>query len=80
MSRDCCVALPHGAMGLSAVCDCGISLSYSLTFLIQLSPFEVRNFFSVLATPVLLINIFPTRIVPDDARKKYNNQHHCCMH
>ena len=31
MSRDCCVALPRGAMGLSAVCDCGISLSYSLT-------------------------------------------------
>ena len=25
MSRDCCVALPHGAMSLSAVCDCGIS-------------------------------------------------------
>ena len=22
---DCCVALPRGAMGLSAVCDCGIS-------------------------------------------------------
>ena len=22
---NCCVALPHGAMGLSAVCDCGIS-------------------------------------------------------
>ena len=22
--------LPHGAMGWSAVCDCGISLSYSL--------------------------------------------------
>ena len=21
----CCVALPRGAMGLSAVCDCGIS-------------------------------------------------------
>ena len=30
MSRDGCVALPRGAMGLSAVCDCGISLSYSL--------------------------------------------------
>ena len=30
MSRDCCVALPHGVMGLSAVCDCGISCSYSL--------------------------------------------------
>ena len=25
MSRDCCVALPHGAIGFSAVCDCGIS-------------------------------------------------------
>ena len=25
VSRDCCVALPGGAMGLSAVCDCGIS-------------------------------------------------------
>ena len=25
VSRDCCVTLPRGAMGLSAVCDCGIS-------------------------------------------------------
>ena len=25
VSRDCCVALPCGAMGFSAVCDCGIS-------------------------------------------------------
>ena len=25
MSRDFCVALPRSAMGLSAVCDCGIS-------------------------------------------------------
>ena len=25
VSRDCCGALPGGAMGLSAVCDCGIS-------------------------------------------------------
>ena len=25
MSRDGCVALPRGATGLSAVCDCGIS-------------------------------------------------------
>ena len=23
--RGCCVALPHGAKGLSAVCNCGIS-------------------------------------------------------
>ena len=33
MSRGCCVALPRCAMCLSAVCDCGISLSYSLTIL-----------------------------------------------
>ena len=26
VSRDCCVALPRGATGLSAVRDCGISL------------------------------------------------------
>ena len=25
VSRDCCVALPRGTTGLSAVCDCGIS-------------------------------------------------------
>ena len=25
LSRDCCMALPRDAMGLSAVCDCGIS-------------------------------------------------------
>ena len=30
VSGDCCVAPPCGAMELSAVCDCGISGSYSL--------------------------------------------------
>ena len=25
VSRDCCVAIPRDATGLSAVCDCGIS-------------------------------------------------------
>ena len=28
------MALPRGAVGWSAVCDCGISCSYSLTFLL----------------------------------------------
>ena len=28
----CPVALPYGVVGWSAVCDCGISLSHSLTF------------------------------------------------
>ena len=33
MSCDCycSVALPHAAVGWSAVCDCGISWTYSLT-------------------------------------------------
>ena len=31
VSHDCCVALPHDTMGLSAVCDCGSSWAYSLT-------------------------------------------------
>ena len=33
MSRNCCVAIPLCAMDLSAVCDCDISRSYSLTIL-----------------------------------------------
>ena len=33
MSYDGWAALPRGATGLSAVCDCGISWSYSLTIL-----------------------------------------------
>ena len=32
-SRGGWAALPRGAMVLSAVCDCGISLSYSLSIL-----------------------------------------------
>ena len=28
----CSVALPHGDVGWSALCDCGISYSYSLAF------------------------------------------------
>ena len=33
VSCDCYVALSHEALGLSAVCDYGISWSYSLVFL-----------------------------------------------
>ena len=35
MSGDCCLALPRGAMGLSAVCNCVISRSYSLTIFVD---------------------------------------------
>ena len=31
MSRDCSVAFPHGTTGLTAVCDCDISFSSSLS-------------------------------------------------
>ena len=34
VSRDGYVALPRGAMSLPAVCDCGISRSYSLTMFV----------------------------------------------
>ena len=40
MSQDCCVALPHDATGLSAVC--GISWSYSLFLVVN--PITVDNF------------------------------------
>ena len=33
MARDCGVALPRGAMGLSAVCDCGFPDHTHLLFL-----------------------------------------------
>ena len=52
MSRDCCVALPRAAMGLSAVCDCGISCSYLL--------FE--NFFSVFLRVAVLHRFYCTCI------------------
>ena len=29
MSRDCCMAIPLGAMSLSAVCDCDTHLLFS---------------------------------------------------
>ena len=31
---QCSVTFPHGAVGWSAVCNCGISWSYSLAFLV----------------------------------------------
>ena len=42
MCRDCCVALPRGAMGVSAVCDCGISRSYSFTIFTLTFKFRIN--------------------------------------
>ena len=49
MSSDFYVALPHGAVGWSAVCDCGIFdhthllFSYSFTFFILIHSFKVQQ-------------------------------------
>ena len=45
MSRDGWSALPRGATGLSAVCDCGISWSYSLTIFTGLGYFRYYPLF-----------------------------------
>ena len=39
MSRDGQAALPRGATGLSVVCDCDISRSYSLTIFDGSNPY-----------------------------------------
>ena len=36
------MALPRGAMGLSVVCDCGISGSYSLTIFETSGDLQIR--------------------------------------
>ena len=33
MSRDCCVAIPLSAMGLSAVCDCDTHYYFGVSFM-----------------------------------------------
>ena len=55
MSRDGWVALPRGAMGLSAVCNCGISLSYSLTifFYVRHVRYTTDNNFRTLCTKIV---------------------------
>ena len=42
MSLDGCVALPRGAVGLPAICNCGISSSYSLTNFTLLSKLNIK--------------------------------------
>ena len=50
VSRDCCVALPRGAVGLSAVCDCGISRLYTLTIFVMFLFTCASVLFVILAT------------------------------
>ena len=44
---QCSVALPHDAVGWSAVCDCDISLSYSVFDLFR-DPIHIALVFSIL--------------------------------
>ena len=55
VSRDFYVALPHDAMGLSAVCDCRIFRSFSLL----LTHFLL--FFSVWGVGVRILNLYILR-------------------
>ena len=56
VSRESCVALPHDAMGLSAVCDFGIACSYSLNSFAQgyntVTQPEVRHELANIGSPV----------------------------
>ena len=64
MSFDRCAALPHGVMGLSAVCDCGISGSYSLTILVNFVciVFEQGDKMLTLSSMETLIDIFTHKV------------------
>ena len=58
----CSVSLPHGALGWSAVCDCGISWSYSLTFY---------------CAGRISMEFYPLCVLRDH-RQKYLNYEHLC--
>ena len=57
MSRDGCVALPRGDVGLSAVCDCGISGSYSLTIFKIILDYEYTDIVCSM-NELKILNIF----------------------
>ena len=64
------MALSHGAMGLSAVCDCAISWSYSLTFLVMIRIFNFGNTWRALLFTLLITKVhkmipgYPTVVLP----------------
>ena len=48
MSRDGCVALPHGAMGLSVVCDCVVFPDHTHYFCFVIMSLEKGELFALL--------------------------------
>ena len=64
MSRDGWATLPCGATGLSAVCDCGISRSYSLTIFkardsnaTSLSTYDFSTLYTTLPHNLIILNL-----------------------
>ena len=60
MSRACCVALPRGAMGLSAVCDCGISCPFITTIFLYYAKSQLGL---NIKTTLNVIAFVPTRLL-----------------
>ena len=63
-SRDGWAALPRGATGLSAVCDCGISWSYSLTILDQAFPHSKKKYQKYQTYPKIIESLQPPKNMP----------------
>ena len=60
VSHDCCVTLTHDATGLSAVCDCGISCSYSLSIF---GSHKIPYFGQALTSNVLKIDTYKAKAI-----------------
>ena len=62
MSHGCCVALPRGAVGLSAVCDCGVSWSFIICATDFRNRIPVCYVFYCSVSSRTLTPIFPTEV------------------
>ena len=63
----CSVALPHSAVGWSAVCNCGISWSYSLTYRLNLVQLIKEN--EILQWPPCFTTFWPLKVGTQHERK-----------
>ena len=58
VSRDCCFALPHGAIGLPAVGDCGIPDHNHLLFFIAGWKLKDILFFKITVIKLAYLSVF----------------------
>ena len=61
MSCDCCIALARGAISLSAVCNCGISLFTHLLLLTEVKTINSNIFARVLKVSCSFVENKPSR-------------------